>query len=76
MNDWVKVLLPVGLTLLLGFFGFLLNQGRAANCQATNDNRAIMREILLTAPGLDDREDQRFLDRSFELLKPRDCGLL
>ena len=76
MNDWLKVLLPVAVMLVLGFFGFLLNQGREANCLAINDSRAIMREILLTAPGLDDREDERFLDQSLDLLKPRDCGLL
>lgn len=76
MNEWLKTLLPIAITLVLGFFGFLLNQGRAANCDATNDNRAIMREILLTAPGLDDREDERFLDHAFELLEPRDCSLL
>lgn len=76
MNDWLKVLLPIGLTLLLGVFGFFLNQGRIGNCQAINESRSIMREILLTAPGLDDRKEERFLDRSFELLQPRDCGLL
>ena len=76
MNDWLKVLLPLAITLILGVFGFFLNQGRMANCEAINQSRAIMREILLTAPGLDEREEERFLERSLTLLEPRDCSLL
>lgn len=76
MNDWVKILLPIAVTLLLGFFGYLLNVGRVNNCQAAKENRAIMREILLSAPGLEQPEDERFLDYSLELLAPIDCGLL
>lgn len=76
MNDWLKTLAPIVVTLILGFFGFLLNQGRISNCQATNENRAIMREILLTAPDSDSSSYRRFLDRSLHLLEPRDCSLL
>lgn len=75
MNDWLKVLVPLAFTVLLSIFGFLLNQGRVANCQATNETRSIMREILLTVPD-DSPSYQRFLDRSLSLLEPRDCSLL
>ncbi len=76
MNEWVKIFVPIGLTLLLGVFGFFLNQGRMANCEAINDSRNIMRQILLLAPGLDDRVDERFLDQALDLLEERDCSLL
>lgn len=76
MNEWLKVLLPIVVTLVLGFFGFLLNQGRVANCEATNETKAIMREILLTVPDSDSADYQRFLDRTFVLLEPRNCSLL
>lgn len=57
------------------FVALFLNYGRIQNCEGLNDQRQVMREILL-AFEIDDNQAQRAFTYSLDLLKDKDCGVL
>jgi hypothetical protein len=49
-----------------------------SNCEAGNELRATLREVILSAPENEDdpRASDAFVDRALALLQPRDCEAL
>ena len=80
-REWVKAITPIVIALLTALGAWqatTLKNAARANCEAINDLRSQLREVILLAPA-DDRNpeaSQEFVDRSLRLLELRDCNAL